>query len=302
MKIVVAGGTGLVGRKLVEKFIADGHTVIVLTRGASRVDSPQLRFLSWDPEKWQIPIQDLEGSDAIVNLAGTNINDKRWDEKFKRVLVDSRLFSTRCLIKACEKMKSKPKCFVSASAVGFYGNAKDRVCVEDSTSGSDFMATLCVGWEKEASRAVDLGIRTVVARLGIVLSSQGGALAEMLPIFRWGLGGRLGSGQQWMSWVHIDDVTKAIDWFLNRDKISGTFNVTAPNPVTNRQFTKSLGKALHRPTFLYVPPFALKKKVGELSEVLLSGQKVLPQKCMRFGFQFSYPQLDGALVQIIKNS
>lgn len=302
MKIVISGGTGLIGRKLVDKLIADGHAVCILTRGPGKIVSPNLIYLSWDPEKWQIPMAEIDGCDAIVNLAGTNINDKKWDENFKRVIVDSRIFSTRCLIKACEKMQIKPKTFLSVSAVGFFGDAGDKACVEDSPKGSGFLADLCESWEREANRAQDLGIRTVIARLGIVLAKDGGALTQMLPVFRWGLGGKLGSGKQFMSWVHIDDAVKALDWFLNRDKISGTFNVTAPNPVTNKEFTKTLGRVLKRPAFMFVPKFALRKKLGEMSQIVLAGQKVLPQKCMRFGFQFSFPNLQNALEQILKNS
>ncbi len=302
MKIVISGGTGLIGKILTARLASAGHSLIILTRGESRVESEKLRFLNWDPEKWQIPIQEMEGSDAIINLAGANINDQKWDEKYKRVLIDSRLFSTRCLIKACEKMIAKPKCFINASAVGFYGDGGDRACVEDSPKGNGFLAELCSSWEREASRAQDLGIRTVIARFGIVLSKDGGALSEMLPVFKWGLGGKLGNGKQWMSWVHIDDVVKALDWFLNRDKISGIFNVTAPNPVTNKQFTRALGRALKRPAFMFVPNFVLKKKLGEMSEVVLSGQKALPQKCMRYGFQFSFQSIDSALEAILHSS
>lgn len=302
MKVVIAGGTGLVGRKMVDKLIADGHTVYVLTRGEKKANSQNLIYLKWDPEKWQIPITEIEGCDAIINLAGANINDKKWDAHFKRIIVDSRIFSTRCLVKACEKMKEKPKTFLSASAVGFFGDAGDRACVEDSPKGTGFLPDLCESWEREANRAQDLGIRTVIARLGIVLSKEGGALAQMLPIFRWGLGGKLGSGKQFMSWIHIDDTVKAFDWFLNRDKVSGTFNVTSPNPVTNKEFTKTLGSILKRPTFMFVPKFALKNKLGEMSQIVIEGQKVFPQKCMRFGFQFSFPNLNSALTQILKNS
>ncbi len=302
MKIVIAGGTGLVGRKMVDKLIADGHTVFVLSRSEEKIISSNLTYLKWDPEKWQIPVAEIDGCDAIINLAGANINDQKWDASFKRIIVDSRIFSTRCLVKACEKMAKRPKTFISASAVGFFGDAGEKSCVEDSPKGTGFLPDLCESWEREASRAQDLGIRTVIARLGVVLSKDGGALAQMLPIFRWGLGGTLGNGKQFMSWIHIDDVVKALDWFLNRDKISGTFNVTAPSPVSNKEFTKTLGDVLKRPTFMFVPKFALKKKLGEMSQVVLSGQKVLPQKCMRFGFQFSYPNLHSALMQILKNS
>jgi uncharacterized protein len=302
VKIVVAGGTGLVGRRLVPKLLADGHSVAILTRGSSKRESPNLNYLNWDPEKWQIPIAEIDGCDAIINLAGANINAQKWDENFKRVLMDSRIFSTRCLVKACEKMSVKPKTFINVSAVGFFGDSGDRACVEDSPHGSGFLADLCVAWEREANRMQDLGIRTVIARLGIVLAPDGGALAEMLPIFRWGIGGKLGSGKQFMSWVHIEDAVKAFAWFLNRDKISGTFNVTSPNPVTNKEFTKTLGRVILRPTFMFVPKFVLRRKLGEMAQIVLSGQKVLPQKCMRFGFQFSFPQLHSALSQILKPS
>lgn len=302
MKVVIAGGTGLVGRKVVDKLVADGHVVCVLTRGEAKVISPNLIYLTWDPEKWQIPIAEINGCDAIINLAGANINDKKWDANYKRVIVDSRIFSTRCLVKACEKMEKKPKTFLSISAVGYFGDAGDKACVEDSPRGTGFLSDLCESWEREAKRAQDLGIRTVIARLGVVLSQDGGALKQILPIFRWGFGGKLGSGKQFMSWIHIDDVVKTFDWFLNRDKVSGTFNVTSPNPVTNKEFTKTLGRVLRRPTFMFVPKFALKNKLGEMSQIVLSGQKVLPQKCMRFGFQFSFPNLHAALTQILKNS
>lgn len=296
MKIVIAGGSGLIGQRLVSKWVSVGHNVVVLSRSTKTTfNSAQVKVAVWDPEKWQIPIPDLEGCDAIVNLAGTDISEKKWDKKQKGLIKDSRLFSTRCLLKACEKLQVKPKVFVNASAIGYYGDTKDNTCVEDTPPGTGFLAEVCKDWEREAMRAQDYGIRTVIVRIGIVLSSDGGALKKMLPSFKIGLGGKFGNGKQWMSWIHIDDTVKLIDWLINRDRLSGIFNAVSPNPVTNKEFTSILGKSLKRPSLIPVPAFLLRHLLGEMAELVLTGQKVLPQKSMRFGFQFSYPDLRAAL-------
>ncbi len=302
MKIVITGATGLIGGALCKKWLSEGHEITILSSNhhpKKDIDS-KIKVSIWDPEKWHIHMSDLEGADVIVNLAGANIADHKWTDTYKRKILDSRIFSTRCLIKVIERLMKRPKVFLSVSAVGFYGNKGDTTCIEDTAPGNDFLAEVCKAWEREAVRAEDMGIRTAIVRLGMILSPDGGALEKMLPVFKWGLGGRLGSGNQWMSWIHIDDVVKLIDWIANREHLSGVFNGTSPNPVTNKDFTKTLGGALHRPAFMFVPKFVLRNKFGEMSEMLTGGQKVLPQKALRNGFTFQYPLLNDALKNILQ--
>lgn len=276
MKVTVRGGTGFIGRHLVARLTASGHSVSVLGRGDLGTDAQ---------------------ADAIVNLAGEPIA-QRWTPEAKQRIRDSRIAGTRRLVQTLSQLGKRPVVLVSASAVGYYGSHGDEVLTEVSPSGQGFLAELCVEWEKEAHAAEAFGVRVVTPRIGVVLSKDGGALARMLPPFKLGAGGKIGSGKQWMSWVHIDDLTGLIQFALEQPMLKGPVNTTAPNPVTNAEFTRGLARALHRPAFLPVPAVVLKTMFGEMSEILLEGQRVLPRVAQAAGYAFRYPELAAALNRI----
>jgi len=289
MKLVIAGGTGLVGRALVAASPAD--EVVVLSRRAS-IGTP--KTVVWDGASsgpWQ---NALEGADAVVNLAGESVADGRWTAARKKILTDSRINATRALVAAISAAKKRPRVFVSASAVGFYGDRADEPLDENAKPGSGFLARLCQEWEKEARVAEPLGVRTVVLRIGVVLSKEGGALAKMTPLFKTGFGGPLGGGGQWMSWIDAEDLAALIRHAI-ASELSGPVNATAPEPATNRDFSGTLGSVLFRPAILPAPAFALRLILGEMSEMLLGGQKVLPKKALASGFVFKHPSVDAAL-------
>jgi hypothetical protein len=268
------GGTGFIGRRLAESLAAAGHSVSAVGRGGEPGEA-----------------------DAIVNLAGEPIA-QRWTREAKRKIRESRIVGTRRLVQALAQLPKRPGVLVSASAIGYYGNRGDEILTESSAPASGFLAELCRDWEKEADAAESLGVRVVKLRIGVVLGSGGGALARMLPPFKMGVGGRLGSGKQWMSWIHIDDVAGLIRFALDDPTIRGPVNATAPNPVTNAEFTGILASALHRPAFMPVPAVALKTLFGEMSSVLLDSQRVLPRVAESAGYQFKYKALPPALAQL----
>lgn len=297
MRILVTGASGFVGQRVVRELLNNKHEVVVLTRNIAKSAlnlGSHCKFVQWDTVS--VPPQSaFEGVEGIINLMGEGIADKRWDEAQKQKIHDSRINGTHLLIKAISDMAKKPKVLVSASGVGIYGNRDTEVITETSTTGNDFLANLCKEWEAEAFKAKDLGLRVVVVRTGMVLGRNGGALKKMLPIFKLGLGGPVGSGKQYMSWIHVDDLASIYVEAINNASIEGAVNGTAPYPATNKEFTKALGKALHRPAFMPVPTFALKSAFGEMSSVLLEGQKVLPTKIKEKKFRFHYPTLEMAL-------
>ncbi|MEM6997098.1 MAG: TIGR01777 family oxidoreductase [Myxococcota bacterium] len=295
MKITITGGTGLVGGALRSALAARGDAVTVVSRtaGPGRV--------TWDAERGLHDPAALSGQDAVVHLAGAGVADKRWSAARKREILDSRIWTTRAVVEALARADPKPKTFVCASAVGYYGAAGDRLCPEDAPPGDDFLAEVCVAWEREAAK-VDPAIRPVTLRIGLVMSPQGGALARMLPAFRCGGGGVLGSGDQYMPWIHLDDAIAGIVHLLDHDDARGAFNLTAPNPVDNRTFTKALGRALSRPTFMRVPAFGLRALFGELSTALLGGQRAVPERLRETGFVFAHPQLDPALADLLRTA
>lgn len=297
MRILVTGASGFVGQRVVKELLKNKHEVVVLTRNIAKSAlnlGSHCKFVQWDAVSVP-PLSAFEGVEGVINLMGESIADKRWDDAQKQKIHDSRINGTHLLIKAISELAKKPKVLVSASGIGIYGNRDAEVITETSTTGNDFLANLCKEWEAEAFKAKDLGLRVAVVRTGVVLGRNGGALKKMLPIFKLGLGGPVGSGKQYMSWIHVDDLASIYVEAINNASIEGAVNGTAPYPATNKEFTKALGKALHRPAFMPVPTFALKSAFGEMSSVLLEGQKVLPTKIKEKKFRFHYPTLEMAL-------
>jgi uncharacterized protein (TIGR01777 family) len=305
MKVLVTGATGFIGKQLIKSLNEKGHEIIVLTRNSdsARFHLPvHCEIKTWNPEHDSLSPGALKGVDAVINLAGEGIADERWTETRKRKIMQSRVMSVRRLVGAMKIMEQKPKVFVSASAIGFYGNCGEKLLDEETSSGQGFLSEVCQSWENEIFKAHDLGVRTVACRVGMVLGHDGGALSKMLPPFKLGLGGRLGSGAQWMSWVHIDDLVDMMIHAIETASLDGVYNAVSPNPVKNEDFTKVLGDILKRPTIFPVPGFVLKIGLGELSDLLLSSQKVNALKIFESGFIFKYPHLKEALEEICEHS
>ncbi|MGB8509898.1 MAG: TIGR01777 family oxidoreductase [Pyrinomonadaceae bacterium] len=297
MKIIVTGATGLVGVALVRSLLADGHSITRLVRRAS-TSAPEagVSDVLWNPATETVDAKALEGHDAAVHLAGEPVAEGRWDEEKKRRILESRVSGTGLLARTLAGLERKPGVLVCASAIGFYGDRGDEVLTEESASGGDFLSEVCREWEKAALPASGAGIRIVNARIGIVLSSEGGALARMLTPFKFGAGGRIGSGKQYMSWVALEDVVGIIKFALANETLRGPVNTVSPNPVTNADFTKALGHALNRPTLFPVPAFAARLAFGEMADaLLLSGARVEPAQLKAAHYEFLYPQLEGAL-------
>jgi hypothetical protein len=299
MKIFITGGTGFVGKGLTRSLTESGHQVTLLTRSLKKLGShsPQISLVEGDPTQkgdWRKRVRDHE---AVINLAGASIFS-RWTGKTKQILRESRILTTRNLVEALAG--GGTRAFLSTSAIGYYGFHEDEELTESAPPGTDFLARLAADWEEEARKAEQLGIRVVLTRFGIVLGEEGGALGQMIPLFRRFLGGPLGSGRQWFSWIHRTDLTAAFQFLLNQPEISGPVNFTAPNPVRNRDLAAALGKVLRRPAVLPAPGFMLRLALGEFGSVLLRGQKVIPKKLLEAGFQFRYPGIEEALAEILK--
>jgi uncharacterized protein (TIGR01777 family) len=297
VQVVIAGGSGFLGRALLARLHEQRHSVAVLTRQA-RTDAQET--IRWTPDGiaggWA---RKLDGVDAVVNLAGEGIADRRWTAARKEALSTSRLLTTRSLVAAMREVTTPPAVFVNASACGYYGSRGDEILTESSSPGSDFLADLCVEWEREAEAAAPL-TRVVLLRTGLTLHPRGGALQKMLLPFRLGIGGPFGSGEQFMAWIHLEDWVALVIWLLTDVDARGAFNLTAPEPVTNAEFARALGRALHRPAVLRVPAFALRLLLGELAESLLTGQRAIPDRALKAGFQFQYPRLDKAMEDLIR--
>jgi uncharacterized protein len=305
--IVIAGGTGFLGRPLAAALAAGGHAVTVLTRhhadrgggppAAPRAAAGSIVQVDWRPDGTTGPwIRAIDGADAVVSLAGESIAARRWTARQKTRLGESRLLATKSLVDAIAAAASPPKVFISGSAIGYYGDRGDEVLSEPSAPGRDFLAELCVQWERAAMRANNPRTRATLIRTGIVLHSTGGALAKMLPPFKAFVGGPLGSGQQYMSWIHRDDWVALVSWAITNDLVGGPINATAPEPVTNLEFSRALGRALHRPSLLPTPASALRLLLGEMADsLLLASQRVIPARAEDLGFQFSHPRLEPAL-------
>jgi len=297
MKCVISGGTGFIGQRLVSSLLKDGHYVAVWTRTPGKERRSAVQSFYWDPLEGEPQEESINAFDVVVHLAGEPVA-QRWDEDVKRKIRDSRVLGTQRLVSAISKVKHKPAALVCSSAVGYYGSRGDEVLTENSTAGTGFLADACAGWERAADSAAALGLRVAKIRTGIVLGRDGGALAKMLPAFRAFAGGTLGSGKQWMPWIHVDDLV-AMYRFAMDQAVSGALNGAAPNPVTNAKFTSELGKALHRPTFLTVPAFALEALYGEMAQVILTGQRAVPEAAQKLGFQWKYPGLIEALHNLL---
>lgn len=291
MRVVIAGGTGFLGRALTASLRRDGHRVVVLSR---RVRAGQPDIVAWTPDGTVGPwATALESAEAVVNLAGEGIADGRWTTARKQALMDSRLQATSSLAAAIAGATTPPRAFLSGSGVGYYGPRGDEPIAEDASAGHDFLGRLATQWEAATSAAAR-HTRVTRLRTGLVLGDEG-ALAKMLLPFRLGVGGRLGSGRQWMPWIHVDDWVRMVRFLIDDPRASGPFNVCGPAPVTNAEFTGALGRALHRPAVLPVPAFALRLALGELSDALLTGQRAVPAKATALGFTFTYPDVQSAL-------
>jgi len=305
MKVAIAGATGFVGSRLVEKLQAAGHQVVVLSRDAAKAGRvfpasayPNLEVVAYTPAEsgdWQ---KSIAGCDAVVNLAGVPIAEERWTEARQQAILDSRKLTTEKLVEAIVNANPKPSVFVSASAIGYYGTSETAEFDENSPAGNDFLATVCKEWEAAAQPAKNAGTRLAILRLGIVLG-MGGALAKMLPAFKLFAGGPIGTGKQWFSWVHREDVVDLILYTLQNPQVEGVLNATAPNPVRMNELCETLGAVLSRPSWLPVPGFALELLLGDGAKVVLEGQKVLPKQTLASGFQYQYPTLKLALEEIL---
>lgn len=299
MKVVIAGGTGFLGRSLTDTLLRDRHDIVVLTRAASAALPAGARAVAWDPNgesgAWA---SEIDGADAVVNLAGESIA-KRWTAAQKERILDSRVRATRSLAAAIRGAAAPPPLLISGSAVGYYGPLGGEPVAEDRPAGSDFLARVCERWEQEALRAESARTRVVRIRTGIVLERDGGALPQMLPPFWIGAGGPVGSGRQYWPWIHRDDWIALVRWTIATPAASGALNATAPRPVTNQAFARALGRAMHRPAFMPAPAFALRLLLGEMADgLLLSGQNAIPARAMREGFQFKYENVDAALATL----
>ena len=297
MKIAVTGATGLIGTALSERLHKQGNEIIAISRRKNL--SSSYSVVHWNVERGELDTSALEGIDAVVHLAGETIAE-RWSARKKALIRSSRVEGTKLLVEGLKSLSKKPSVLVSSSAIGFYGNRGDEELNESAAPGTGYLPEVCQDWEAEAARADKLGMRVVRMRGGIVLSTKGGALAKMLLPFKLGLGGPVGSGRQWMSWIHIDDVVGGYHFALHQPEFHGVANLNAPRPARNHEFTKALGRAVSRPALLPAPGFALKLVFGEMAQdLLLDGQRVLPRHLEQAGFKFQYPGLDEALRDII---
>jgi len=298
MKICVLGSSGLVGKPLVEKLRCDGCDVVKLVRRQIGLANDEI---SWDPSTGKVDGASLEGFDAFINLAGENIASRRWTAEQKKLINDSRVVGTDHLVRLLVSLKNPPKVLINASAIGYYGDRGAEEINENSSQGNDFLASVCKKWEEATQKAEQQGIRVVKIRIGAVLARQGGALKKMLLPFKLGLGGVIGSGEQYFSWIALDDLLDIICFALNNPQLNGALNAVAPHPVTNTVLTKTLGTVLHRPTAFPLPAFAARLLFGEMADaIMLGGAKVYPKKLLDLGFKFKYPDLQSALVHSLK--
>ena len=299
MKILITGASGLIGKALQRSFVAKGYELLLAGRGEPRKSNE----IQWTVEDGfrEEDLTQLEGLDAVIHLAGEGIAGLRWTDEKKKAIRDSRVIGTRNVVSALAKLKQKPKVFISGSAMGFYGDRGDEIVNEASGPGDNFLADVSKEWESESRRAEDLGIRTVLLRTSIVLSKDGGALATMLMPFKMGVGGVVGSGKQWMSWISLDDVVEIINYALENENLRGAVNLASPNPVTNEEFTKTLGEVLYRPTFFPLPEFAVNLVFGEMGDALLiNSTRVEPKRLQDAGYEFKFPNLKSALENAVK--
>lgn len=299
MKILMTGATGLIGNALRASFDEKGYDVLIASRGEPKND----KYVKWSVEQGieEKDLAKLEGIDAVVHLAGESISGLRWTDEKKKAIRDSRVNGTRTLLNSLTKLNTKPKVLIAASAVGYYGDRADEELIETSGAGDTFLSDVAREWEAESRRAEDMGIRTVLLRSGIVLSKDGGALGTMLTPFKFGVGGVIGSGEQWMSWISLDDVVGVVNFALENENLRGAVNNVAPNPVRNDEFTKTLGTVLYRPTFLPLPQFAVNFVLGEMGDaLLLDSTRAVPKRLKDAGYEFKYPVLKAALEHAVE--
>jgi uncharacterized protein (TIGR01777 family) len=305
MRVFITGGTGLIGSRLIRRLRDRHDEVVLLTRRpefARQQFGDEVTIVNDGPTERGARPGPLAGCDAIVNLMGEPIFGRRWNAKVKVLLRESRVATTEALVRALgERSEDRPKILVNASAIGYYGPHGDEELEEDSSAGDDFLAGVCVEWEEAARKAEALGVRVALVRFGVVLDSTGGALRQMLTPFKLGLGGPVGSGKQWLSWAHHADAVGILLLALDQSRALGPVNATAPHPVTNKEFSRALGRALHRPSFFPVPGFALRLRFGQVAELLTTGQRVLPRKALELGYRFQFPTIDQALADIFKS-
>ena len=302
-KIIITGATGLIGKKLVNSLIEKKYEVVVFSRDLqkAKLQLPNVKeFVEWDykkPEKWK---SSLEKIDGVIHLAGVNLFARRWNKEFKKEILDSRQISTKNLVEAIKQCISKPKVFISASGIGFYGDRNDEELNDSSTPGKDFVADVCKIWEFESQQLSKINLRNVQIRTGLVLSTEDGALKQMLPAFKMFFGGPLGNGKQWSSWLHIDDIVGIYLYALENETITGPLNAVSPHPVMMKYLAKTLGKILKRPSIFSVPNFILKLVVGEAAEVVTASQRVIPDKLVKNGYKFKFTKLEDALRDLLK--
>jgi uncharacterized protein len=297
MKILISGASGLVGNALVRTLRADGHSVARLVRPGSAASAGDI---PWDPMAATIDVSAMEGVEAVVHLSGASIAQGRWTPARQAILRSSRIDTTRVLVDALASLRQKPRVFVCASAIGYYGNRGDETLTESSAIGTDFIALLVRDWEAEATRAEADGIRTVLLRFGVILSGEGGALPQMLLPFKFGLGGRLGSGGQWMSWIALEDAVEIVRSAIEDDRLAGPLNVVAPNPLRNADFTRITAAVLHRPAIFAAPAFALRLALGEMADaLLLVSQRVIPERLLAAGYSFQFAEFESALRTVL---
>lgn len=301
MHILITGGTGMIGRRLVDHLIQHGHLVTVISRQPYRPATlpAMLNFAQWDGQtaegwgKW------MEGVDAVVNLAGASLDGARWTPERKQILKDSRVQASQAVIEAIKLAEHKPKVLIQSSAVGYYGPHKDEEITEASSPGDDFLANICQVWEDSTEPVEAMGVRRVVTRSGVVLDMQGGAFPKMVRPFQFFVGGPVGSGRQWLSWIHHEDEVNGIRFLIEHESASGPVNLTAPEPLRNRDFGRAIGRVLHRPALAPAPSLALKLLFGEMASVVLKGQRVLPRKLQEWGYEFKFPTAEAAMQDLL---
>ncbi|KAA0909797.1 TIGR01777 family oxidoreductase [Streptomyces apricus] len=290
-RIAVAGASGLIGTALVRSLTADGHEVVRLVRRTPRADDE----VEWDPARQYVDAGGLIGCDAVVNLAGAGIADHRWTDEYKRTIRDSRVLGTTTLAEAVAALDRPPRVFLNGSAVGFYGDTGERAVDESAPPGGGFLPSVCVEWEEAAAPAQEAGVRTVLARTGLVVAAKGGAWGRLFPLFKAGLGGRMGDGRQYWSYISLHDHVAALRHLIDSESLSGPFNLTAPEPLTNAEITAAMGRVLHRPTLFAVPAPVLRAVLGETAQEVLGSQRVLPTRLLESGFTFAFPGIEETL-------
>jgi uncharacterized protein len=301
-RVVVTGATGLIGKRLCAALIARGDQVVVFSRNPQAAQASvagAAEYVAWDASEHGAWAEAINGSDAVINLAGASVNGARWTDEYKKTLYNSRVIGTRGIVKAIAAAEQPPAVLINGSAVGYYGFRDDTPLDESAKPGNDFLARLCVDWEAEAAKAESANVRTVLLRTGIVLSTEEGALPQLMLPFKLFAGGPVLPGTQWFSWIHIDDEVGLIVFALDDERVRGPLNATAPEPLTNRDFTATLGRTMKRPSWLPVPGFGLSAAFGELGSSLTEGQRVIPAKALELGYQFKYPTAQAALQQLI---